>query len=51
MVTAKDHKSFVGNIAPMGMTRVKPQARDRVLSDDEIRAVWRAAEAFPRSVR
>jgi integrase len=31
-----------------GMTRVKPQdyARDRVLSDDEIRAVWRAAEAL-----
>jgi integrase len=31
-----------------GMTRAKPQdhARDRILDDDEIRAVWRAAEAF-----
>jgi integrase len=32
-----------------GMARIKPQehTRDRVLSDDELRAVWRAAEAFP----
>jgi hypothetical protein len=32
-----------------GMTRVKPQdyAPDWVLSDDEIRALWRATEAFP----
>jgi hypothetical protein len=32
-----------------GMTRVKSQdyARDRVLSDNESRAVWRAAEVFP----
>lgn len=32
-----------------GMARTKPseQKRDRVLTDDELRAVWRAAEAFP----
>jgi integrase len=32
-----------------GMARIKPQehARDRVLSDTELRAVWRASEAFP----
>jgi integrase len=32
-----------------GMGRIKPQehARERVLTDDELRAVWRAAEGFP----
>jgi len=32
-----------------GMARTKPKerARDRVLSDDELRAVWKAAESFP----
>jgi integrase len=27
-----------------GMARTKPRARDRILSDDELRAVWNAAE-------
>jgi len=31
----------------MGRTKLKEYARKRVLSDDELRAVWRAAEAFP----
>jgi integrase len=31
----------------MARTSVKEHARDRVLSDDEIGAVWRTAEAFP----
>src|SRR5207244_6212805 len=37
---------FRSPIVP-GMARTKPseRARDRVLSDDELRAVWRAAEA------
>jgi integrase len=32
-----------------GMGRIKPgeQARDRVLSDDELRAIWKAAESTP----
>jgi integrase len=32
-----------------GMARTKPseRKRDRVLTDEELRAVWRAAEAFP----
>lgn len=29
----------------MGRTKMKETARDRVLSDDELRAIWRAAEA------
>jgi integrase len=28
-----------------GMARTKERARDRILTDDEVRAVWRAAEA------
>jgi integrase len=32
----------------MARTRLQDHARDRTLSDDEIRAVWKAAEAFPR---
>jgi integrase len=32
----------------MARTKLADHARDRVLSDDELRAVWRAAEAFPR---
>ncbi len=31
----------------MGRTKLKEYARRRVLSDDELRAIWRAAEAFP----
>lgn len=31
----------------MGRTKLKEYARDRILSDDELRAVWQAAEAFP----
>jgi integrase len=31
----------------MGRTNLKEYARERVLSDDELRAVWRAAEVFP----
>jgi integrase len=40
-----------------GMARVKPKerARERILSDDELRAIWRAADAeegpFPRLVQ
>jgi integrase len=32
-----------------GMARTKPRelARERILNDDELRAVWKAAEAFP----
>jgi integrase len=32
-----------------GMARTKPRqlARERILDDDELRAVWKAAEAFP----
>lgn len=32
-----------------GMARTKPKerARDRILTDDELRAVWKAAEAYP----
>jgi hypothetical protein len=30
----------------MARTKLKGSARDRVLSDDEIRAVWRAAEGL-----
>jgi integrase len=32
----------------MARTQLKDYARDRTLSDDELRAVWRAAEAFPQ---
>lgn len=39
----------------MGRTKTKETARDRVLSDDELRAIWRAAEAtegpFGRFIR
>jgi integrase len=31
----------------MGRTKVKEYARERTLSDDELRAVWKAAEEFP----
>ena len=31
----------------MAKTKPKERARERVLSDDELRAVWRAAESFP----
>jgi len=31
----------------MARTKLKEYARDRVLSDDELRAVWKAAETFP----
>ena len=31
----------------MAKTKPKERARERVLSDDELRAVWRAAETFP----
>jgi integrase len=31
----------------MSRTKVKEYSRHRVLSDDELRAVWKAAEAFP----
>jgi integrase len=30
-----------------GMSRTKPKARERVLSDDEIRGVWAAADGVP----
>jgi hypothetical protein len=31
----------------MARTKLKETARDRVLSDDELRAVWKAAQTFP----
>jgi integrase len=31
----------------MARTKFKETARDRVLSDDEIKAIWRATETFP----
>jgi integrase len=31
----------------MARTKMREHARDRILSDDELRAVWKAAEAFP----
>jgi integrase len=31
----------------MSRTKLREYARDRTLSDDELRAVWRAAEVFP----
>jgi hypothetical protein len=45
---ASRHHEFLTPIR-RGMARIKPQeqARDRVLSDDEIRAVGKAAETFP----
>jgi integrase len=38
---------FRSPIVRMARTKMQEGARDRILSDDELRAVWRAAEAFP----
>jgi integrase len=40
-----DFKSPI--VRGMGRTRPKERARDRILTDDELRAVWKAAEGFP----
>jgi integrase len=34
-------------VRDMAKTKPRERARDRVLSDDELRAVWRASETFP----
>jgi integrase len=45
---ASRHDDFVPPIRRgMARTKARDGARDRVLSDDEIRVVWKAAEAFP----
>ena len=39
-----DHEDYTSPIVP-GMNRDKPRARDRVLSDEEIRLIWHACDA------
>jgi integrase len=45
---ASRHDDFLSPIRRgMARTKFKETARDRVLSDDELRAVWKAAQTFP----
>jgi integrase len=45
---ARQDDDFISPVVRgMARTRAKDRARDRILTDDEIRALWRAAEAHP----